>query len=175
MTSLNKILTIALLFSLTCFTHHTFAAVITKAKLLHNISRRESGHDWTAENHSIYIGQWQMDRSALRDCGYSSQRVRYIFTHFPQNPYVFPATQQRIVINIFFAHLEAEMQPELRHPARRVCGVKLSKAGILASAHSVGTTNLKMFLRSHHNRYRTRILSILRKYEETEMSESFLI
>lgn len=163
-----------------CVSGHTIAAVpqsrvITKSVLLRNISQRESGHDWTAENHNLYIGKWQMGRDAFETAGYSSKQVRYIFAHFHRNHSVMPQAKQELAVHRFFASVEAEMQTELRrYSGKTVRGLPISKAGILAAAHRIGTTNLKIFFRTGRSKYKSRIVATMRTYSGTTMNETFL-
>ena len=176
MTHLTPFITrILLLFLLLASLPAAATTPISKEKLLRIISASESGHDWTAQNHRLYIGQWQMGRDAFLSAGYSPKRVGYIFREFHRNHDVMGPEEQRRAVQRWFKHLEEEMAPEIRrYNDKTVCGIRVTKAGILASAHRVGTTNLKIFLRSKHSRYRDRIICTLRKYATTTMPESFV-
>jgi hypothetical protein len=152
----------------------TVKTVITNSVLLDSIASYESNGNWKSSNGGLYIGKWQMGRSAFRQIGYTETQIKRIFTRFQRNPSVLPAGKQKDAMYRWMGYIEQQLSKEIElYRGKEINGVTVTKAGILEAAHKVGVNRVKRYLSAGECRYKRRVVRSMEKYQDTRMFDSF--
>ena len=119
--------------------------VISNERFLSILGQLESNNDYTQINAYGYIGKYQMGRAALADLG-----INISVEDFKNNPdSIFPPHEQdltcirllkmnKLILNNYISlHVDSIYKE-----------VRITKAGMLASAHLVGPGSVMLFLNS---------------------------
>lgn len=139
----------------------TVAAAGNCADFLNALARRESSMDPQAHNPYGYVGLFQMGEAALIDAGYyrsdGTGRNDWVgawtgvngvssLEDFKNNPQA-----QAAAITAYHARVWSYIQAQglERYLGQTVGGVEMTRSGMIAAAHLVGTGNLGTFLRSN--------------------------
>ena len=119
--------------------------LLANQNFLNLLGKLESNNNYTSINRYGYIGRYQFGKAALMDLG-----LVIDLDLFKENPHLeFPPELQdyaclhllKINKNILSKHIEYNLDSIYKD-------IKITKAGILASAHLVGPGNVMKFLNS---------------------------
>jgi hypothetical protein len=125
---------------------------------IENLGVRESNNKWWITNTIGCIGKWQFSQSTLRELGY-----KYITPgRFKNDPNIFPEELQRKVLLSLIRMNETILKDYYSYVGQIICGVVITRSGIIASAHLGGAGSVKAFLISggksnNHDAYGTSI------------------
>lgn len=110
------------------------------------MAKRESSNDPNAINSDGYIGLYQFGTIALKDVGLYP-RIRT--ETFRRNPNIFPVPDQHKAMKKLIQKNKTYLKKYHHYVGKKIGGVKMTEAGLLAGAHLVGHGGVKKFLRSN--------------------------
>lgn len=116
-------------------------------KFLNKLSIKESSGNWKAINRYGYIGKYQFGGAALKDLGvYSTINAN----KFRQNPWIFPPDlQDTLAIKLMHINKRYLKKHLAKYRNRKINGILINDASVLAAAHLVGMGNMRRFFESN--------------------------
>lgn len=115
-------------------------------KFLKIMATRESSNRADAINQVGYIGLYQFGVTALKDVGLYPRISKYTFK---KNPKIWPASEQHKAMKKLIKKNKIYLKDYYKFVGKKIGGVKITEAGLLAGAHLVGHGGVKKFLKSN--------------------------
>jgi hypothetical protein len=160
-----------------------------KDKFLDGLAKSESRGDYGIANKYRYVGKYQFGRIALREIGYSNEKINKImssvyFDHEKNqwrfNQDYFTPQEQEEAIEVFMSRLEQiYLKKEIsKYVGKTINGIKITKPGLLAGAHLGGAKSVKIFLTSNgrinkHDAFGTSVRDYIKMFENLDMKYNF--
>lgn len=162
---------------------------LDKDKFLKSLSNSESSGEYNIANKYKYVGKYQFGRIALKEIGYSNEKINLILNSIyfskKENKWrfetkYFTPKEQEEAIDIFMSRLEQiYLKNEIKYyVGKKINGIKITKCGLLAGAHLGGASNVKKFLKTSGNinkkdAFNTSIGDYMKKFEDLNMTYKF--
>lgn len=113
---------------------------------LKRLAKKESSNNWKIINRYGYIGKYQFGGAALKSLGVHD-RINY--RSFKRNPWVFPPQlQDTLAIQLMYQNKKYLNEYLEIYRDKRINGILINDASVLAAAHLVGMGNMKKFFES---------------------------
>jgi hypothetical protein len=122
----------------------TVDTVKDNEEFLKILSQRESSGIWDTVGgaNDAYIGLYQIGPTALEDIDMDSITVK----KFKKNPNIFTPKKQKEAVLKVMANNAKYLKDYMKYDGKKIHGVVISKAGMLAGAHLVGYKAVKRFI-----------------------------
>lgn len=130
----------------------------TNKEFLDKLGKLESSGNYKIANKYNYVGKYQFGKTALEDIGYNNDTINKIINsvYKNKNRYYFDTTfftpkDQEIAVRKLMHKIEFRYMNKYikKYKGKDIGGVRITTAGILASAHLKGSGSIKKYLRSN--------------------------